>query len=69
METLTIIQITVAIVIAVAGSFSLILGFFALFMNFLLNAKINPLEKRIEGLEAGQAKLNEKLDKLLAKQQ
>ena len=69
METLTIIQITVAIVIAVAGSFSLILGFFALFMNFLLNAKINPMKQDIDNLKAGQAKLNEKLDKLLAKQQ
>ncbi len=43
------------------------LSFLLLGVNAILNLKINPLEKRIEGLEAGQAKLEKRMDNIEAK--
>ena len=75
------LQLVVTTVISVVASFSLVFAFFAFFMNFLLNAKIEPMKKdivhlakRIDNLEVGQNQLVKridsievKLDKLLAK--
>ncbi len=49
----TALSIVVGTVIAVCSIIGIQFGV----IYFLLNAKINPLEKRIEGLEAGQANL------------
>ena len=49
-----VLHLILATVIAVVASFSLV---FAFFMNFLLNAKIEPVKKDIAKLEIGQAKL------------
>ncbi len=63
-------QLILTTIIVVVASFSLAFAFFAFFMNFLLNTKIEPVKKDIAKLEAGQAKLEAgqvKLEKNIAK--
>ncbi len=54
------LDLVVATVIAVCS----LLGFQFGLIYFLLNAKITPLEKRIDNLEAGQAKILAILEKI-----